>query len=385
MEPKENFNVSDQLIIGYLKGELHIDETNELVAWTKQDKANKRYFDEFCEIWITSRALLENKGNDYKQGFQKFKEKAGIASHPSFLSRVNTSLLFVKRYAAIVLISFSIGGFLFYGIAKKQSESKNLSFNEIVVPLGAKAEFTLFDGTKVTLNAGSKLKYGNNYGLNERIVQLEGEAYFKVAKDKSRPFIVKTSHVNIRALGTEFNVKAYPDEKTIETTLVEGSVKIGKNNQMGSAEDFILKPNQKLTYYKNRFQASISSESSQPADNAKENREPKAMEQSSVVSKDIDVLPLISWKENRWIIEKQDLLQLSIELERKFDIHIHFESERLKTFRFTGTLLKEPIEQVLTVMSVSAPLTYKIKGKDVTLSEASNFEEVYKNLYQEKK
>ncbi len=385
METKENLNASDQLIVGYLKGELNIDETNELIAWIKQNKVNKRYFDEFCEIWITSRAILENTGNEYKQGFLKFKEKAGINAHPSLRSRINSSLLIAKRYAAIVLVSFSIGVFFFYSIGKKQSVSRDLRVNEIIVPLGAKAEFILFDGTKVTLNAGSKLKYANTYGLSDRVVQLEGEAYFKVAKDKGCPFMVKTALVNVWALGTEFNVKAYPDEKTIETTLVEGSVKIERKNQSGNAEDFILKPNQKLTYYKNRLQSSINSNTSHPVEKTNENQLPKAEERSSVVTKDIDVLPLISWKENRWIIEKQDLLQLSIELERKFDIRIHFESERLKTFRFTGTLLKEPIEQVLTVMSVSAPLTFKIKGKDVSLSEASNFEEVYKKLYQEKK
>ena len=92
--------------------------------------------------------------------------------------------------------------------------------------MGSRAQFTLSDGTAVTLNAGSKLKYDNRFGIKDRIVQLEGEGYFKVAKDTKRPFIVKTSHLNVMALGTAFNVKAYSDDKTIETTLVEGSVKI---------------------------------------------------------------------------------------------------------------------------------------------------------------
>ena len=92
--------------------------------------------------------------------------------------------------------------------------------------MGSRAQFSLSDGTTVTLNAGSRLKYDNRFGINDRVVQLEGEGYFKVAKDSKRPFTVKTSHLNVRALGTAFNVKAYSDDKTIETTLVEGSVKI---------------------------------------------------------------------------------------------------------------------------------------------------------------
>lgn len=385
MQPEENIKVTDDLIISYLKEELTDDQIKELIVWIKQDKANKLYFDEFCEIWVTSKAIAENKGNSYMKGFLNFKQKIGASEKKSFRLMFNSSLINIRRFAAIFVIAFSISGFLFYGIGKKQTSIRDLSFNEIIVPLGARAEFTLFDGTKVTLNAGSKLKYNNRYGVEDRIVQLEGEAYFKVAKDKNRPFIVKTSHVNIKALGTEFNVKAYSDERTIETTLVEGSVKIEEQNKSNSSETMILKPNQKLTIYKNEVRTIKESKNTVGKDNKAPAKEPKLNTVQAVVSKNIDVAPVISWKENRWIIEKQDLLQLAIEMERKFDVRIHFDSERLKTFRFTGTLLAEPIEQVLTVMSVSAPIVYKIKGKDVSLSEGANFETVYNSLYHEKK
>ena len=100
-----------------------------------------------------------------------------------------------------------------------------------------------------------------------------------------------------------------------------------------------------------------------------------------IVTENVNIEPVISWKENRWIFEKQSLFQIAVELERKFDVQINFESERLKTYRFTGTILAEPIEQVLEVMSISAPINFKLKGKVVTLSENKNFENLTKNLY----
>jgi ferric-dicitrate binding protein FerR (iron transport regulator) len=100
-----------------------------------------------------------------------------------------------------------------------------------------------------------------------------------------------------------------------------------------------------------------------------------------LVTENVNIEPVISWKENRWIFEKQSLSQIAIALERKFDVQIKFESERLKTFRFTGIIIAEPIEQVLEVMSITAPINFKLKGRVVTLSENENFEKLNKNLY----
>ena len=100
-----------------------------------------------------------------------------------------------------------------------------------------------------------------------------------------------------------------------------------------------------------------------------------------IITENVKIEPIISWKGNRWIFEKQSLSQIAVELERKFDVQINFESERLKTYRFTGTILAEPIEQVLEFMSFSAPINFKLKGKVVTLSENRNFENLTKNLY----
>ena len=100
-----------------------------------------------------------------------------------------------------------------------------------------------------------------------------------------------------------------------------------------------------------------------------------------MVAEDVNIEPIISWKENKWIFEQKCLSQIALELERKFDVKIVFDSERLKTVRFTGTILAEPIEQVLEVMSLSAPINYKLKGRVVTLSEKKGHDNLNKRLY----
>jgi len=386
MQTKENKQSADNLIPGYLKGELTADETRELIRWIKLNSANKRYFDEYCEIWITAKASLKNPGYNFQTGFWKFKQK--IKGDKDLSVGLNKINLFktLTRYAAIFIVAFSLSGLLFYYIAKNQVSNPEPGFSELIVPMGSCAQFYLSDGTAVTLNAGSKLKYDNRFGIEDRVVQLEGEGYFKVARDANRPFVVKTSHLNVRALGTEFNVKAYAVDNIIETTLVEGSIEIEPTTGKSTTEIQVLKPNQKLTFYKE--DSKMVDETTSPNDKIEDNTRPlqkqKTLEITRLVTENVNVEPIISWKENRWIFEKQSLLQIAVELERRFDVQINFESERLKTFRFTGTIIAEPIEQVLEVISISSPIKFKLRGKVVTLSENKNFEELTRGLYNQK-
>lgn len=374
----ENKNLIDDLIAGFLKDELTVDQIKELTVWVNQNPDHKRYFDECREIWITAKALdktsVYNSGKAYKNFLNRIDEDTTVFLFP------RRQWLSLARIAAVFVFAFLLGGLIFSRLGDKMAlENK---FSEIVVPRGSKADFTLPDGTHVTLNAGSRLRYENNYGQDNRVVELEGEGYFKVFKDKSRPFIVNTSYMSVEALGTEFNVKAYPADKVIETTLVEGSVKIAGFNIQGTNE-IILKPNQKLTFFKNGSENREQDENTAPEEEMK--AIPRKMEPlRQLVKENVKVEPFVSWKENRWIIEKEDLSKFATDLERRFDIQIFFESERLKSFRFTGTLLDEPLEQVLKVVSITAPINYRIDGKKVTFSENEDFERIYRKLYNDK-
>jgi ferric-dicitrate binding protein FerR (iron transport regulator) len=380
MDFLENQNSPDDLIVGFLKNELRTNQMHELMSWIQQSKENKLYFDECRELWIASKALHTDTKYNSEKAFDKFLDVIEEKTPVFIFSR--SQWLRIGKVAAMLVIAFLLGGIVSTYFSKPGLVFGEDRFSEIVVPRGSRATFTLLDGTQVTLNAGSKLRYNSDYGVSDRVVELEGEGYFKVAKDKTRPFVVSTSHMNVKALGTEFNVKAYPGDKTIETTLVEGSVKIEKFDGIKGVNEVILKPNQKLTFFKEEASKSVEIPMNEKSEEIEREAAPEKIEAvQKLVKENVKVEPVISWKENRWIIEKQNLGALAVELERKFDIQILFKTERLKNFTFTGTLLDEPLEQVLKVVSITAPINYEINGKKVTVYEKENFERIYMKLY----
>ena len=293
----------------------------------------------------------------------------------------------ITRYAAIFIAAASLSGLIFFYIGKNQITADKAVFSELFVPKGSSVRFNLPDGTSVTLNSGSYLKWNNSFGVSDRILELKGEGFFKVVKDAEKPFIVITSHLKIRALGTSFNVKAYADDKTIETTLVEGSLKIEEITEKSAVNPLVLKPKPKSYFFSRKIQQCLMRKLIRKKGNVKI-KQPvhvqKAITLPRLVTENVNVEPVISWKEDKWIFEKQSLAQIAVDLERKFDVQIIFDSERLKTFRFTGIIIAEPIEQVLQVMSISAPINFKLKGRVVTLSENKNVAERNKYLYNRK-
>jgi len=383
MQKEKNTKSPDILILGYLKNELNNTETIELTNWLRLSSSNKRYFDEYCEIWITSKSSLKNPEYNFHEGFWKFKQRIKGAETQSDQMDKYRLIKAVMKYAAIIILAFSLGGLIFNNKDTEPVKQGDLRFSELIVPFGSRVLFTLPDGTEVTLNAGSRLKYDNIFGITDRVVNLEGEGYFKVAKDSERPFTVKTSHISVVALGTEFNVRAYSENKTIETTLVEGSLRIENIADDSGEEVLVLKPNQKVTYIKESSAIVNETIKSKTELDNKSAPEPvqKTLITPDLVAEDVNIEPIISWKENKWIFEQKCLSQIALELERKFDVKIVFESERLKTVRFTGTILAEPIEQVLEVMSLSAPISYKLRGRVVTLSEKKGHDNLNKKLY----
>ncbi len=376
----------EDLIYGYLRNELTSEETSRLISWLEQDKNNKQLFDEMSELWITTRAASPNPGFNAREGFNNFRKKIKTTYNQKDNNIKTAWLKTIVRYAAVILLAFSASGALFYFIGRNSAAPAVQSINKLVVPLGSKAWFSLSDGTVVTLNAGSTLNVSQDYGVNNRIVRLDGEGYFNIAKDKNNPFVVQTPFLNIRALGTEFNIKAYSADRTIETTLVSGSLQIEPVKEINQGQITVLKPNQKLTFFKSDSSFTSGSEMKEKEETARsENiKKIRTVPVTRLVTENVNVDPVTSWKENRWIFEQQSLSQIAIDLERKFDVQIIFDSERLKSYRFTATILAEPIEQVLMALSMAAPVTYKIRGRVVTLSENKDFIEINKDLYKKK-
>jgi|WetSurMetagenome_2_1015567.scaffolds.fasta_scaffold57532_1 transmembrane sensor len=279
-----------------------------------------------------------------------------------------TGLFYFIRIAALFILIFFCGGIISYFVFDKKELADTVAYNEIKAPLGARSEVVLPDGSKVWLNAGSVLRYQTSFNKANRCVTLQGEAYFMVSKNKHLPFNVKTEDLNIVAVGTQFNVKAYEDEGTVETTLVEGRVSIRQNNKFKQKTEAIyLAPYQKAVYFKDfqelKVESTIKTKEEKPVEvlNYKQG--------IMYVTDKVDPLPIISWKENRLVFKSEELSSLLTKLERKYDVTFTYNMESLKSLRFSGTLENETLTQVLDVIKLSAPIEYVLDGKTVRITE----------------
>lgn len=345
-----------------IKEILHHDIKNFKVA--KQDVKTA----DFKKIYQSIESKITENENNY--GWNK---KIRIA--PA------RSLSYLLKIAAVLIFFFAAGSSITYLLLVK-SKNQVITYNEVTVPLGARSLVSLPDGSTVWLNAGSKIRYHNFFNEQSRQVSLEGEAYFKIAKKGALPFTVKTDELNIVALGTEFNVKAYNDEKIIETTLVEGSISIlnKRSDNKGSKQEVCLKPCQKAVYIKNKQQLEIKEIQNLTVTNP-EITHPK--EGSLYVASKVDTNPIIAWKYDKLIFRGEELHNIATKLERKYNISISFDSEDVKQFKFTGKLEDETITQVLDVIKLTAPIEYILEGKQVTIYENSKMRQKFKQHLRE--
>jgi ferric-dicitrate binding protein FerR (iron transport regulator) len=292
------------------------------------------------------------------------------------------SISWMLRVAAVFLLFFVCGGVLSYFIFHRPQVDDN-TYSEIKAPLGGKSEVTLPDGSHVWLNAGSKIRYQNQFNKGNRNIVLEGEAYFKVAKNKHIPFIVKTGDLNIVAVGTEFNVKAYNDEGIIETTLVEGAVTIHNNHQLKNKplQQVFLEPKQKAVYVRDQQALRVEDMNTIKKSNPEIVKPEKGL---VYVAVRIDPIPIIAWKDNKLIFKGEEMSNLAVKLDRKYNVSISFDTENIKRYRFSGTLEDETLTQVLDVIKLTAPIDYELNGKEVKIFENTQMTQKFSNHLKKK-
>ena len=358
----------DDLIISFLSGNGPAPDQDILLDWVNQSEENRAYFLKMQSIWL---GTGQSSGVDMvntEKALLKIQQATGTGTRET--SKRSFSLVSrISGIAAAFLMMFLLGGLASYYLVGDRGDDTTIA--SVYAPKGSKAQTVLPDGSEVWLNAGSKLSYNNtSYFRKNREVRLAGEAYFQVVTDRDRPFVVKVNGLDIKALGTEFNVKAYPEEKIVETTLVKGIVKIEGSDLEKRIIDITLTPRQKaICYTEGGFR--VSTEQSEQAISAGETGEdtewddhPPVKVSRAVITSNVKTDLYTSWRDNRWIIEGMDIGQLSVLIERKYNVSIEFASAELKDYKFTGTFQDETLEQVMQVLKLTAPLNYEIgKGR----------------------
>lgn len=357
----------EALFLAYLEGSISAADEKFLLEWLKNNPDSIENFNDFRRIWNMSKMAGTLEADALELEWLQLRERITSPNIKS-LQRPTGIVYWLPRIAAIFLLGAMVSFVASYLIMNAQPEE--ITYHEINTPPGAKSKVTLPDGTVIWLNAGSNLKYSNEFGKKDRQVNLVGEAYFDVYHNPARVFMVKTSELNIKAYGTAFNVKAYPEEGTTETTLIEGSIGVTRAVFPDKKNDEVmLEPNQRVVYYrKNKtFVADLNNPKPAEPEPLESKREEQKL--TYLISKGIDTKEYTSWKDGTLFITSETLEELAVKLERKYDVKIHFETESLKELKFTGSLENETVEQVIDAIGIAAHIDYEIEDRDIWFKE----------------
>ncbi len=249
----------------------------------------------------------------------------------------NRFITVFQKIAAILIIPLVLS-FMAVFYFQTKTPTPEMAFAEIQCPLGVRTKFVLPDGTTGFLNSGSTLKYPVIF-TSERNVRLTGEAFFDVTHDKDHPFIVNTPHLTTKVLGTQFNVIAYGNENSEEIILKEGKVEV-YSNQGKILET--LQPNQKLVL------------------NTKTRQYNK---------NEVEADQYVSWTEGKLVFRNESMQQVANRLGRWYNVEIEIQDPELLKYAFGATFIDEPLDEVLKLLALTAPLNYKEQIRETTIDD----------------
>jgi len=362
--------MNDLLIVRFLSGKASEKESQEILEWLNADHKNRMLYFHIKRIWLEDAVQeMDTKNLNYSWERLKLRMDKPVKELTSSREK-HVTLWSLKRIAVAAGILILAGSTLFLSLQNYQNANHRKTLNHICVPMGSMSNITLPDGSTVWLNAGSKLTYSADFGRRDRVVSLEeGEGFFDVTYNNNVPFFVNVGELKIRVLGTKFNVKSYPEEKVIETTLVQGMVEV--NSVVGEIKDksVVLEPNQKLTYIRKEGSMEITSVKKMKKEVASQTETQKTA--PFRITRNINPEVYTSWKDGKLIFEGESLVCLAPKLERFYNVNISFQDESMKELKFTGTLEEVTIEEVLKAMERTSPICYEINKNQVLLKKSN--------------
>ncbi|MBI9069672.1 MAG: FecR family protein [Salinivirgaceae bacterium] len=312
------------LIVKYLNKECSTKEIEQLNLLLRQSEEDRQLFKQIIKTDRLYRSTNLNIDtiNDWKKLQQKLSFKK---------NKKRSLILYASSIAAILLIGF-------FGLGIFQSRDVLLKIGwEKVYSDNFQKRIVLSDSTEVWLNKNSHLQYPKHFNKDQRLVRLQGEAYFQVKPNPDKPFIVETKKTLTKVLGTSFNIRAYPDEKSESIQVLTGKVKFSDKNQ----NTVILKHNMAAEYLKD--QRNISS-----INNIDEN--------------------ILAWKTQKFIFSDKSLEQVMISLQKVYAFKYHFANENMKKQQITTKFQSLQMNEIMELLSESLGFTYQIKNNTIHIN-----------------
>jgi transmembrane sensor len=355
----------EDLFICALEGTIAPEEKLVLDRWLAESKDNRNEFDEFKSAWETSLKIGEMRQFDIDRA--RIRVKNNI---PEFKKKIN-AINYFRKVAAILIFPLLLGSI--YVIYKQSNKPEMKIYHEIAASYGTRHRINLPDGTIVWLNSGSKLKFPELFSAQKREVYLYGEAFFDVAKDASRPFYVNLGEISVKATGTSFNITAYPEETTYETTLLSGKVELVKKSNNNQEIIFCrMQPKQFAVFNKIKKNVEMIDESIEDT-----RVKGKSLKNNIVIKPVEPILPFAagnnkhtSWIAGKLVFRNDPMENVIKRLGRWYNVDIRLQDTILYDFQYTATFVNETLGQVLDLLAMSAPIEYSISlrkaGEDNT-------------------
>ncbi len=318
------------LIIKEIKGETSTNESLALDQWINENSENQKIYNELWSAYALTAPDINLFYPDKEVAWSNIINKIVLPKEK------RGWVIQLIRTAAAAVIFFLIGiGVQYFRTEKTPPDFLN-QYSTVIVPEGQKSMIVLPDGSNVWLNSGSSLKYRNSFNAKIREVEIEGEAYFEVTKDKSRMFRVNTGEVNVEVYGTTFNIKNYKEEKNLEVTVETGNVGVLR----GGAKLADLTAGKQAVINTGTFGTTLNTAR-------------------------VDVVT--SWKNNELIFDDTPFEEVIRYLERWYGVNITIDQKMKKKHNYTFKIKTETLTELLKLLKVITPLEYKIDGKDVTI------------------
>lgn len=326
--------MDDQLLIRFLTRCCSTKEIKQIDQWVAEDKANAGWLFEMEQLWSLKDELKFSEEQEINCAYNRFLSEQKINIIHSYKKRKTNKILNWMKYSAVVIIILLLS-FNFYQLQQKKNI---LSTNMVEVARGEKALITLSDGTKIWLNAETKLTYPSHFGTKLREVNIEGEAYFEVAKDSKKPFIVKGDNFDINVLGTKFNVSAYLGED-ISIALKEGKIEVDSKSV---ESQIVLNPSDCL----------------------------QLTTDGRTILQKTDITMVDSWTKGEIAFTAQSLATIARSLERTFKVHIVLLDESLSQELFNcraqaGTNLFD----VLELLRETRRMNYRVDNDSIVITK----------------
>ena len=326
----ETHDLIPDFLLAYLQGEANEEQKQLAIEWLKSPENNK-VFQQLNKIDSLTADLNLLRKFDLQEGKQQVRRKYRV-------KKVVPISVWMQRIAALLFIPVLLGGIWYYLQENKLRKELNVLMvtQEIVTQPGTKTHLFLPDSTEVWLNASSSLKFPSVFVGNERRINLDGEAIFKVFKNKKKPFIVGTSSMEVEAVGTVFNVSAYSGDLKFSTTLAEGKVKI--TDKLQPKEIMYIEPGSQLNY----------------------NTQEKTYKAENVHVQDV-----IAWRDGVLIFNETPFYEVAAKLGRWFNADIKINDPSITNYRFTGTFTSESLDQVMELLTLSTPIAYSSSKRKI--------------------